>query len=459
MDAEALCAAGADAVLVVVGRMEERIEELERRLDRSSRNSSQPPSADGPGIAKRSAKKGSGRSPGGQPGHRGHHRQMVGPEQVDEIVWHRPAECECGACLAGAPEIGEPARHQVFELPAVAAIVTEHRRVRVACPGCARKVLAELPAGCPAGAFGPRLEATVIALTATRLSREQVAALVWDCFGCPIAAASVQAICERASAALAPAQSEIENAIESAAVVNADETGWKVAGKTGFMWAARTDAAALFRIAGSRRQAEARALLGEGFTGIVGTDRYAGYAFLEAERRQVCWSHLARDFQALAERPRQTGALGRDLVAATEAMFATWHAERDQGRRPDWSKAPMAAHHDQIIGLLERGSRMRDAKAARFCEGLLAIWPSLWLFTEIDGVEPTNNSVERALRHAVIWRKLSFGTRTDRGSRFAERLLSVRETCRLQGRGLHGFLIEALTAQLNGDPPPTLLPP
>lgn len=133
-DAEALCAAGADAILTLFCGMEQRIEELERRLDRSSQDSSMPPSADRPGAPKRAAKKASGARAGGQPGHPGHHRQMVRSDQVDEIVWHRPARCECGACLADAPEIGEPARHQVFELPVVAAIVTEHRRARVACP-------------------------------------------------------------------------------------------------------------------------------------------------------------------------------------------------------------------------------------------------------------------------------------------------------------------------------------
>lgn len=273
----------------------------------------------------------------------------------------------------------------------------------------------------------------------------------------PISTASVQAICERASEALASGHGEIAASIEAAAVVNADETGWKVAGKGAQLWAASGAGVALFRIAPSRSQAEARALLGEGFEGIVGTDRYAGYSFLEAERRQLCWSHLARDFQALAERPRRTGALGRELVKASEAMFITWRAERAEGRRPDWSRPPMAAHHDQIMDLLERGARMREPRTARFCGSLLGQWPSLWLFTEAEGVEPTNNAAERALRNGVIWRKLSFGTRSEKGSRFVERLLSARETCRLQGRSLHAYLVEAIEAQTSGAPAPPLI--
>jgi len=382
---------------------------------------------------------------------------MVGPESVEAVLSYRPTVCGCGACLEGASVVGEAVCHQVFELPEVAAVVTEHRRVRVACPACAKTAIAELPAGV-AGSFGPRLQAAIVALSASRLSREQVAALVCDTYGCPISAASVQAICERASAALAAPHVEIAEAIERSAVVNADETGWKIAGKGAFLWAAASAEAALFRIADTRRQAEAKALLGEGFQGVVGSDRYAGYAFLEADRRQYCWSHLARDFQALAERPRRAGKLGRELATATGAMFSSWRAERDAGRRPDWSKQPMAAHHDQIMQLLQRGARMRDPKTARFCDSLLNQWPSLWLFTEVEGLEPTNNAAERTLRHAVIWRKLSFGTRSEKGTRFAERLLSVRETCRLQGHSLHEFLVDAITAQLHGTATPTLLP-
>lgn len=443
-------------LVATVSSLRDEIAEFKRRVGRSSSNSSLPPSGDPPQAPKRPARKPSGRRPGGQPGHGGHHRPMVAdPERT---LVHAPERCDgCGGGLSDAEPVGDPVCHQVWELPRVVTFVTEHQRVRRRCGCCGRVTLADLPAGVPAGAFGPNLCTTVVALSA-HMSREQVAQLVCDNFGCPMTAASVEAICKRASQALAGAWDELAGAVGDRPVVYMDETGWRWPGARRYAWLASSDEIAVYHLTDTRAGQVAKDLLGEDFAGVLVSDRYSGYNWLDVNQRQACYSHLLRDFQALSERGARIARLGRALKQTAAEILAAHRAHEAAGRLVAWHEPELLDLHHRLMDLLEQGARMRDQKTSHFCAGLLDLWPALWNFTETPGVDPTNNRAERALRFAVLLRKRSGGTRTDHGDRYIERLLTVRETCRLQRRNLHDYLLAALTAALHGQPAPSLLP-
>jgi len=376
----------------------------------------------------------------------------------DQTVAHPPQSCGgCGGDLADGDPVGDPVCHQVWELPAVVCLVTEHQRLRLRCGCCGKVTLADVPAGVPAGAFGPNLCATVVGLSA-HMSREQVALFVTDNFGCPISPATVEAICKRTSGMLAGAYDELAVAVRSEPVVHADETGWLWPSKRRWAWLASTDRIAVYLLADTRAARVAKELLGEDFAGVLVSDRYGGYSWLDTAQRQACWAHLLRDFQALADRGGRVARLGRALKKTSKEILDAHAAHLAEGRLVAWHEPELLALHHRLMDLLEQGSRMRDDKTSRFCCGLLDLWPALWNFTETPGVDTTNNRAERGLRFAVLLRKRSGGTRTDHGDRYIERLLTVRETCRLQSRSLHDYLLTAITAALHGKPAPSLLP-
>jgi transposase len=432
------------------------VEELNRRLGQNSRDSSRAPSSDPPQAPKRSAREPSGRKPGGQSGHEGRHREMLA--NPDATMVHPPSRCDgCGGDLSVGGLVGDPVCHQVWELPAVVCVVTEHQRLRVKCSCCGKVTLAAVPAGVPAGAFGPNLCATVVGLCA-HMSREEVAKFVVDNFGCPMSAASVEAICKRTSQALAEAYGELASAVGEQPVVHMDETGWRWPGLRRWAWLASTEQIAVYHLTHTRARQVAKDLLGEDFTGVLVSDRYAGYNWIDVAQRQACWSHLSRDFEALCVRGGRIARLGRQLKKTAGQILSTHREHQAQGHLIAWDEPELLDMHHRLMDLLEQGARMRDDKTSRFCSGLLDLWPALWTFTEIPGVDATNNRAERALRFAVLLRKRSGGTRCDHGDRFIERILTARETCRLQHRSLHRYLLDTITAALHQLPAPSLMP-
>jgi transposase len=442
-------------------RLEARVAELEQRLKRSSRNSSLPPSQDPPSAPPRPRGKRSGRGRGGQPGHEGRHRRLLPPEQVDEVVEHWPQRCRSCAHVFGELErvdAVEPWRHQVAELPPIAVRVTEHRLHAVCCPGCATPTRAELPREVPRSAFGPRLQAAIVTLAVrNRVSRRDTTELTRELFGVELSTGSVDAIIQRAGEALAAPHTRLEQEIKTAPVVNIDETGWKTAGGNRTLWGALTARTAVFRIAAGRHAFEAKTLLGERFAGIVCSDRWRGYDYLDPSQRQLCWAHLLRDFTAHSEGMAEQKQFGSDGLQLARALFAAWdsyQADRDRARL----QAQVAPLQDKLRRLLEHAGRKspRTKYHRVFAKNLLNRWPALWTFTHTDGVEPTNNHAERGLRGAVIYRKLSLGSQSEPGERTIERLLSASVTCRLQRRSLFAYLADVLTARIRGDPIPAL---
>jgi transposase len=442
-------------------RLEARVAELERRLSRSSRNSSLPPSQDPPSAPRRPRRPGSGRKRGGQPGHQGSNRPLLPLERVDEVVDHWPERCRSCARVFAARELVdavEPWRHQVAELPPIAVCVTEHRLHRVSCPECATTTRAELPREVSWSAFGPRLQAAVVTLAVrNRVSRRDTTELARELFGVELATGSVDTIVHRTGEALAAPHTRLEQELKSAPVVNIDETGWKTAGASRTLWGALSSQSAVFRIAAGRHGFEARTLLGERFSGIVCSDRWRGYDYLDSGQRQLCWAHLLRDFTAHSEGMGEEKEFGEDGVRIARDLFAAWEGYQADGDRARL-QAQIAPLQAKLRALLEHAARKstRTKYHRLFAKGLLKRWPALWTFADTQGVEPTNNHAERGLRGAVIYRKLSLGSQSEHGERTIERLLSASITCRLQRRSLFAYLADVLTANIRGDPIPAL---
>jgi transposase len=356
--------------------------------------------------------------------------------------------------LSGSDPV--PCCHQVTELPPIQPQVQEYRRHTLTCPRCGEVTRADLPPGVPEGAFGPRLQAFVAVCTGRyHLSKRQVQELLADCFSIDVALGSVCNIERFVSAAVAAPVEEAHTGLKQAAVVNADETSFP---NTGWLWVGVTAYLAVFLIRQHRDAESAMALLGTGYPGIIGSDRYSAYTWLAAPQRQVCWAHLNRDWQAFIDRGGPSEPLGRRLQALTDQLFHLWFRVRDGTMHRREFRYEMIPIRAAIGHWLRQGQDCAHAKTAGTCAKILTVEKSLWTFVDTEGVEPTNNAAERALRQAVLWRRKSLGTRSRAGATYVERILTVVTTCRLQGRNALEFLTAACQAALDVNPAPSLLP-
>jgi transposase len=445
-----------------VTHLEQQVQALAARLGQTAANSSRPPSADPPQTPPRPPRTPSGRRQGAQPGHPAHQRALLPPEQVDATHDHYPPVCQhCQAPLAPDPAqaVGDPVRHQVVDLPPLRAEVADHYLHRLRCPHCQHETRASLPPAVSPGAFGPRLQAVIALLSSRyRLSRREVAAVCADLLGVDIAVGSVDAVCQATAQALAVPVAELQAAVQQAAAVNADETSWRLAGQRCWLWVAVSAVATVFTVATSRGSQVIKDLLGETFAGVLGSDRWSAYTWVDPHRRQVCWAHLKRDFQALVDWGGAARPLGEAALALLERLFAAWHQARADPVARARLPVTLAPLQAEFRTLLEEGAASESPKAAGLCRALLKLWPALWTFVTVPGVEPTNNAAERAIRPAVLWRKGSFGSQSAAGTEFVARLLSVAATCEQQGRPVLAYLTAVCTAAQRGQPIPSLLP-
>jgi transposase len=236
-----------------------------------------------------------------------------------------------------------------------------------------------------------------------------------------------------------------------------DETTWKLRGDKCWLWVAVLAQAAFFLVRPRRDARSLQALLGEEPKGVLGTDRAKAYGLVPGGRRQFCWAHLKRDFQAMVDRQNHGSKVGEDLLWWAERVFASWGQLREgQISREEFRKRMDLVRYAVRLALL-RGQSCGCAATEGTCAELLGHEESLWVFVAVEGVEPTNNAAERALRGAVLWRKRAFGSQSEAGCRFVERVLSVAQTVRLRGGRVLDFLADALTAQRHGLPAPKVL--
>lgn len=438
----------------------DRIAKLEEELGRSSNNSSKPPSSDGPAArAQRKKKTPSGRKPGGQPGHERRCRELVPSDKVARTVVCKPSRCEkCKGFLSG--EDADPHRHQVFHLPRVEPIVHEYQLHALDCRRCGHTTLAALPEGVPSRAFGPSVDAAVaVLLTVYRMSRRMVPEFLRDFFGLPMATGSVVKCQRAASEAIAKPVDAAHKHAKAEAIKYCDETGWREARGKAFLWTVVTATVTVFVIQARRTAAAAHKALGP-VRGIIGTDRHGAYNAWPDVMRQFCWSHLARAFVTISERPDiPSRHIGAELLEAKDQVFVWWHRVRDGTLSHATFRRYMKPLQDRVRTLLTTGAQWcAHSKTGRTCQKLLDHFDAMWTFVYRAGVEPTNNDSERALRHAVILRKLCFGSHSEAGSRFTARMLTCHATLRRQGRNVLHFVTEACEAALLHREPPSLLP-
>ena len=418
------------------------------------------------GVSARKAKawskqKGKKRQQGAQPGHKGSGRKLLPEDQINEIRHHYPDTCGgCGRVFEGGEKTpaGRFGRHQVADLPPVAIINIEHRTHHLCCPSCGKQTAGKLPAEVQGSPFGVGVQAAVVTLTArNRVSRRDMPELARELFGLGLSTGTVDAICQRASAALQQPHAALTEKVLSSPFLNVDETGWYTAHDPRTMWAATTSEAAIFRIAEDRHRDRLEELIGKDFAGIVGSDRWWAYDLIDPESRQACWEHLKRDFFKHSEGLAEQKEFGTAGLALTKRLFKAWHAFEGHGDRARLIRemAPIKAELRQLLEHAGRNSKRTRLHRA-FANNLLKLWPALFTFVTVEGVQPTNNAAERALRGPVIYRKLSHGTQSEDGERFIERALSVSVTCRLQCRSMFAYLCELLTAHARGDPLATL---
>ena len=447
-----------EEALVVIEQLEEKVEQLMELLNLNSNNSSFPPSQK-PG--KKLKKLGSGRPRGGQKGHKGTHREALPPEEIDEFIdCLPPTHCDCGASLESSAEY---LSHQQFSLPKIQLKATEYKRFKAICSRCNKTHIAELPKGVLPGLLNAELVALAgVLATDFKLSKQKLSQLFELCFNFKVAASTFSRQEKYLQESLDLPYAQLKQWFRKQSFQYVDETGFRQGNADGqnpkerkaWLWVQSTERASIFTLALSRGKAVFKTLLGEDFSHTIVSDRYPVYDSLPREQRAVCWVHLKRDFQRISERSGDSSELGEALLSLTKRMFT----QRESGTEN------MTLLQYELIELLEYGSglggigRSEGKRTASTCRRLLDLIPCMWRFLEIEGLEPTNNTAERALRPLLIQRKVLYGTQSERGNRFQERLHTVLATCLLQGRNSVEYCSNALKAHFGLGKLPSLIP-
>ena len=451
-----------------IAQLEEQVTDLSGRVatlielqKQNSSNSNKPPSSDPPGGKSKDRekrKKKSGRKRGGQPGHKGHHRTLVPESEVTDFVDFYPPECE--SCWEPLPKQADPhaTRYQVTEVPPVVPETIEYRCHTVTCR-CGYKTQGKLGPDVPRIPFGPRLMSVIALVTGVyHISRRKTVTLLSDLLGVRLSLGAVSAVEARVSEAVKPAVDEAWKQVGEAKVKHTDGTGWSKAGVALAVWTIATTMVTVFQIVVNNSKATLKPLYGE-LKGILVSDRAAALNFWAMERRQVCWAHLLRKFVAFSERDGPAGAFGLEFLNYTGLVFEYWHAYRDGTLSRETFLAWMKPVRVQFEAALARAVAAGLPRLSGSCQDMLKHQLALWTFVEHEGVEPTNNHAERELRAFVLWRKRSFGSQSERGNRFAERLMTVAHTARKQKRDVLTFLTACCEAAQKGTRAPSLLIP
>jgi transposase len=439
-----------------ITHLEAEVRELTARLNQNSQNSSKPPSSDGPHVKRKPPKPASARKAGGQPGHAPHHRALVPIEKVDTVVTCKPAQGRrCGKPLTGSDP--EPVRQQVVELPPVRPHLTEYQRHRLKCAGCGITTCGELPTGILPTCYGPRLASIVALCTGGyRMSKRMAASFCREILGIDFSVGEICQIEQMVTTAVAPAVEEAAVYVQSCDL-NIDETSWKEQRKRRTLWTMVTTQLSVFVVTKGRGVAVLKALVGEWYSSILTSDRAKVYDSYPLRRRQICWSHLLRDFQAMIDRGGPGQAVGEALLEHAHVLFAWWHWVRDGTWKRSTFQSYVQTLRTSFKLELEWGSQSACPKTAATCRELLARETALWTFVRVEGIEPTNNRSERQLRPAVLWRKVSYGSQSERGSCFVASILTVLMSCQQQRRNALAYLTTCCQAFYANRPIPSLV--
>jgi transposase len=440
-------------------RTEKLLVSLQERLGKDSRNSSKPPSSDGPSASPRPPSAPTGRKRGGQPGRKGSARMML-PEGSENRVVPVPLAC-CPHCSTAIPpdRITGSTMHRVVDLAQKLTEVIGYALEQGTCPHCRKQVQAPLPPEAAPGGIGPRLQAAAAYLrTEGRMSLTPLQRYFSEVMGVAVSRGWLHESGVALSRKLEPAWENLAEQIRGAEVLNLDETGFGRKDRD-WIWAALSARTVLFHFSGTRGAKALTTILPEGFSGVIGTDRYGAYNALKSAVRQFCWAHLRREFIALSEsRHPEVAVLGTRLVAEQEEVFALWHAFRNG----EITRKDLRAFTAINLARLKRGllqASAMDHKAARnLGKDLLKNWDRLWVFLKVEGVEPTNNRAERALRPLVILKRIFQRLPSPDGKRFFERLLSLGATARIRGVAYFDWLLKAVRAARLNQPLPALEP-
>ena len=469
-----------DRKLVEVERQisdaEKQIADLERQLGlrrQNSTTSSKPPSSDGLAGEQRergSKRKKSCRKPGGQPGHPGRWRGLAPAERINKVIDLLPGRCRHCDCrfpddLRKVTTQGDPRRHQVTELPRIEAHITEYRCQNAVCPDCGKDTRAELPQAL-LGHFGPDLTALIAYLTVVcRMPRRVVRELLEQVLGIPLSLGSIQNSWEEASDAVAEPCAELEKQLPLSPVINSDETGYRTNGEKRWLWALVAPGFVFYKIAPTRGTEVLVQLLGAVFAGILCSDRCPSYVKYHKGTAQFCWAHFKRNILGVQLVAKTTDAerFCRDALALHARLFRLWHRF---GAGPEIGYGPVTREQliaksipleKKFFALADRYADSSDKDVRNLALALLKHFERFFAFLRNDGVEPTNNTAERALRCAVQWRKTSFGSRSTQGEVAAARLLTVKTTCRMQSREPLRYIATALRSYRAGQAVPWLL--
>jgi len=434
------------------------------RLERNSRSSSKPPSSDSIRDRKERQsreKKPTGRKPGGQPGHTGKKRELIPIDQVKEKIPCYPVECmACGhfdSCRK-RHVVEEPFRWQVTEILPIEPVVTEYQ-VYTLCGRCGKVHRGVVPAEVARSNFGPRLTALIAFFTGVlRLPRRALKDSFQTVFGVDLALGSTQNLLEQTSQALQPIDQQLKDALSHQPVVNADESGWY----RRWVWIFVTAGFLYFHIAKSRGSDVLKQVLGELYKGILGVDRWGAYTKYHKGLLQLCWEHLKRDIRGIGDIGKKVGsqearAFAHRMENLRKKLMAMWYRFKDGELKRERLIEQTLPIRRRIEKCLRDHCDSSDRTVSSFARRLSKLSPHLFTFIFHEGVEPTNNSSERGIRPAVIWRKICFGNRSDEGAVMTARLLTVTRTCWLQKRNALEFLVEAISAYRTFAPAPSLL--
>ena len=351
------------------------------------------------------------------------------------------------------------------ELPPIEAHITEYRCQSAVCPDCGKATQAELPQEVQ-GHFGPELTALIAYLTVVcRMPRRVVQELLEQVLGIPLSLGSIQNSWEEASEAVAEPCTELEKQLSHQPVINSDETGYRTSGEKRWLWALVAPGFVFYKIALTRGAEVLVQLLGAVFAGILCSDRCPTYLKYHKGEGQFCWAHFKRNILGVLEIAKTTEAerFCRDALALHARLFRLWHRFR---AGPGVRYGPITREQlieksipleKKFFALADRYLDSRDKDVRNLALALLKHFERFFTFLRNEGVEPTNNAAERALRCAVQWRKTSFGSRSVQGEIAVARLLTATRTCRMQNREPLDYLGTAIQSRRRAQAVPSLL--